>query len=290
MTLPTIALLGLGAMGSRMAPHWLAAGFPLVVTNRTRSRADALVEQGARWADTPALAAASADVVVACVTDDEASRTLWLHPESGALAGMRSGALAIESSTLTTAWVTELAGALQREGMRFLDAPVAGSRPQAEAAALIHLVGGADDDVREARTVLDPVGGAFHHLGPIGAGAAMKLAVNAYFGVQVAAMAELVGLLVAEGLDRNASLQALGAMPITSPALAGMSKAMAARHYAPLFPIDLVAKDLRYAVSTAAAHEAPLPLTDAARQSFVRAQELGFGGDNIHGVIQVYAE
>src|SRR5271165_4448006 len=115
----SIALLGLGATGAGMAANWLNKGFPLTVWNRTPGKAEAFAAMGARVAQTPREAAEDADVIVAMVSDDEASRAVWLGV-SGALAGAKSGAICIESSTLSPDWVRELAGLAQARGCRFL--------------------------------------------------------------------------------------------------------------------------------------------------------------------------
>ena len=284
----TVAFLGLGAMGARMAAHVLdAPDTALTVWNRSPERAAPLTERGATVAATPREAAAGAEVVVAMVTDDEASRAVWTGPD-GALAGLGTGAVAVEASTLTPAWVRELGAAAAAAGGRFTDAPVLGSRPQADAAALVTVAGGDAAALGAARPVVDAYSGAVHHVGAVGAGAAIKLAVNALFGVQVAAVAELLAVLRAEGLDEARAVEVLGAVPVTSPAARGAMGAIAARAYAPLFPIDLVEKDLGYAAATAAAHGSDVPTTAGARVAFQRAQAAGHGGTNITGVAQVF--
>ena len=120
-----VALLGLGIMGGGMAQNLLKAGFPLSVYNRTRAKAEPLAAQGARIAATPREAAAGAEVVIAMVGDDVASRAVWLG-DDGALAGAAPGALLVECSTLSLAWVRELAGLAAERGLAFLDAPVPG--------------------------------------------------------------------------------------------------------------------------------------------------------------------
>src|SRR5688572_8039421 len=132
MTPPRIAFLGLGIMGGGMARRLLGAGFPVTVYNRNRSRAEPLVNAGARIADTPRDAALDADVIIAMVADDTASRALWLG-DDGALAGAKKGAACIESSTLTVSWVQELARAASAAGCAFVDAPVTGSKGAAAA-------------------------------------------------------------------------------------------------------------------------------------------------------------
>jgi 3-hydroxyisobutyrate dehydrogenase len=112
-----IALLGVGTMGAGMAANWLEKGFPLTIWNRTPARAAPFVAQGARMASTPRETAEGADVIVAMVADDDASRDVWLGP-AGALESAKPGAIVIESSTLTPDWVRELAGKAQERGCR----------------------------------------------------------------------------------------------------------------------------------------------------------------------------
>src|SRR5919109_4498430 len=137
-----IAVLGLGAMGSRMAANLVKAGYGVRVWNRTADAATPLVEAGARQAPSPREAAAGAAFVIAMLRDDEASRKVWLDPENGAFRALDPQAVAIESSTLTLDWIRNLGQAAAEQGLSLLEAPVAGSRPQAEAGQLIYLCGG----------------------------------------------------------------------------------------------------------------------------------------------------
>ncbi|WP_428261447.1 NAD(P)-dependent oxidoreductase [Haliangium sp.] len=282
-----ISILGLGAMGSRMAQRLLAAGHAVTVYNRTLARIQPLLDRGATAAATPREAATGADLVIAMVTDDDASRALWCGPD-GALAGLAPGAIAIESSTLTPAWVRTLDEQVRARDAHLLDAPVAGSRPQAEAGALIYLVGGPASALDRARPALAAMAGAIHHVGPVGAGATVKLAVNALFGVQVAALAELLGVLARADIEPARAVELLTAMPVTSPALAGVGALMAARSFAPQFPIDLVEKDLGYLEANAAQVAAEVPTTRAVREVYAQAQRAGHGGDNIAAVARLF--
>ena len=285
----TIAILGIGAMGARMAARLLCAGHSVTVYNRTPSRCEPLVEQGATLAASPREAASKADVVISMVRDDAASRAVWFDPQTGALAGLRAGALAIESSTLTPAWIAELGAALGQRGVELLDAPVAGSRPQAEAGALIYLVGGSPESLDRARPLLEHMGGKIVHAGPRGAGANLKLAVNASFAIGVAAFAELAAMLERAGFERGAAIEMLAAMPVTSPAVAGVAKLIAAEAYAPLFPVELVEKDLDYGAKTASASGGEAPMTAAAREVYARALASGWGSENIHAIAKLHA-
>lgn len=275
-------------MGSRVATRLRNAGHDVIVYNRSPEPADALRDAGAQVASSPRAAAEAADVVLAMVTDDEASRSVWCNPEHGAIAGLRTGAMAVESSTLSLAWTAELGELVATRGASFVDAPVAGSRPQAEAGELIYLAGGRDEDVARVRPLLEPVAAAVHHLGPRGTGMAMKLVVNALFGAQVAALAELLTVVRGAGLDERRALDLLGGMPVTSPAMKGVGALIASRSYGPMFPIDLVAKDLRYALAAAEQLGVALPATAAVARAYEHARRQGFGSDNIAGLAQLY--
>ena len=272
-------------MGRRMARRLLDAGVPLTVWNRSSSAAADLVADGARGAASPREAAEGAAVVLAMLTDDDASRAVWDGPD-GALAGLGADAVAVESSTLTPARVAEWAGGVRGTGAAPLDAPVVGSRPQAEAGRLAFLVGGEASVLGRVRPLLDVMGGAVHACGPVGGGAAMKLIVNASFAAQVAQAAESLALARALGLDAAADV--LKALPVTSPAAAGALDAIGAGAFDPLFPIDLVAKDLRYAEATAERAGRSVPITAAARAVYERAQRGGHGGLNVTGVARLY--
>lgn len=287
-TLPRIAFLGLGAMGQRMARRLLDAGHPLTVYNRTPARAESLVAAGATLASTPRDAANGADVVIAMVTDDDAARQVWLHPETGACLGLSTDAIAIEASTVTPAWIDVLGERLDADGFALLDAPVAGSRPQAEAGQLVFFVGGDADAVTQVAPILGRMGHAIHSVGPRGHGAKIKLAVNAFFAVQIAGLAEVLGMLSRAGVDAAPAMEVLGSLPITSPALRGIGGLMTAGKFDPMFPIDLVAKDLSYAVLTAEAAQGSMPAVRAARDEYRRASESGYGGENIHAIARLY--
>ncbi|WP_374341756.1 NAD(P)-dependent oxidoreductase [Methyloversatilis sp.] len=283
-----VALLGLGAMGERMAQRLLAAGHTLTVWNRNPERAAALRLAGARVAPSPAAAAADAEIALAMVRDDEASRRVWLDPIDGALPVLASDAVAVDSSTLTVRWVGELARAARARGLAFVDAPVVGSRPQAEAGQLVHLVGGEAADLERIRPLLNDLGTAIHHLGPNGAGAALKLIVNGLLGVQAVAMAEALGMMDALGLDSARAGPVLEALPVVSPAARGLFAAMRESRFAPMFPVALVDKDLGYLLAEARAAGAGMPVADAARIVFSAALEHGMGEQNLSGIVRLF--
>jgi 3-hydroxyisobutyrate dehydrogenase len=283
-----VALMGLGAMGSRMAHRLLSAGHELTVWNRSSAATEGLRSQGARVARTPREAAEQAEVVIAMLSDDDASRSVWRHGESGALLGLGRDAVAIEMSTLTPAWCVELAGLVSARSAAFLDAPVVGSRPQAEAGQLVHLVGGSPDTLSRVSSLLSCLGAAAHHVGSHGAGASLKLLVNALFGIQVVALAELLGVARRSQLDVGRVVEVLGTLAVTSPAAKGAAALMQARRHEPMFPIALVEKDFRYALDLAGRNDAQVPLTSGAHGVFLRALSHGSANEHITAAAKLF--
>ncbi|MEL7083610.1 MAG: NAD(P)-dependent oxidoreductase [Cyanobacteria bacterium P01_A01_bin.3] len=286
----SVAVLGLGAMGARMATRLVNAGHPVTVWNRTAAKTAPLVELGATAADTPYAAVTQADVAIGMVRDDVASQDVWLNPDYGALAGMKQGAIAIESSTLTMGWVETLARQCSERHIAFLDAPVVGTRPQAEAGQLVHIVGGDIASLERATPLFQVLGQAIHHAGAIGHGAAVKLAINTLFSAQVALVAELNSLLRNSGVNEQKALEIVAATPVCSRAAAIAAKAMASSTFAPLFPIELVEKDLEYVANLAQRNNAHTPMSETARHIFESAIRNGYGADNITGVAQLYQQ
>lgn len=282
-----VAFLGLGAMGSRMAANLITNGHTVTVWNRSYSAVERLAALGARRAETPCEAARSSEFVITMVRDDPASKEVWLDPTTGALKGLSPSAVAIESSTVSTTWSRELGRVMSVHGRAFLEAPVSGSTPQAEAATLIYLVGGDEAFLARAAPVLGAMGSAIHHTGPIGSGALLKLAVNSLMGLQVAGWAELIGMLDRAGIDVVRAVNIIGATAVASPGAKANAALMVEKRHAPLFTAELIEKDLTYAVR--AAHGADhLPVAEATRRVFARAVGQGFGADNLTGIVRLY--
>jgi 3-hydroxyisobutyrate dehydrogenase-like beta-hydroxyacid dehydrogenase len=270
-----------------MAARVLKAGHPLRIWNRSPDAAADLVAAGATLAASPRAAVKGAAFAVAMVRDDEASRRVWLDPEDGALAGLEPHAFAIESSTLSYGWVRELGDVARQRNLHFLEAPVAGTRPQAEAGQLIYLVGGAAADCARAEPLLKCMGSAIHLAGEIGSGALAKLCVNAMLGVQVTALAELFGMLRRTGADIERIMKVVAATPVWSPVSARTVDSMLSDNFGPLFPVELAEKDLGYALATAGTPQAA-PTIAAARDVFSAARSRGLQADNLTTVVQLF--
>ncbi|HEY6375743.1 MAG TPA: NAD(P)-dependent oxidoreductase [Edaphobacter sp.] len=280
-----IAILGLGTMGTGMAGNLLKAGFPLTVYNRTEAKAEALVARGARFASTPAEAARGASVIISMLADDAASREVWVG-KNGALDAVEEGAILIESSTVSPAWVAEIATLAAQRGAELLDAPVTGSRMQAEAGQLSFLVGGKDLVLEAATPVLKVMSKEIIHLGPVGSGAKMKLINNFLCGVQVASLAEGLAWIERSGLDQEKALSILKAGAPGSPLLGAISARMVSHNYTVNFLLKLMTKDLLYAQTEAARYSVDLKTAEVARSLFEAAIAKGFGDVDMASVIE----
>lgn len=285
MSKPHVAILGLGIMGCGMASRLVSMGFPLTVYNRTREKAQRYAASGAFVAGTPREASARAKVVIAMVADDAASRGIWLGPE-GALAGAAPGTLLLDSSTISVAWVKELAAAAAEKGCEFLDAPVTGTKPHASSGELFFMVGGSAAGFDRAREVLSALGREVLHLGPTGSGALIKLINNFVCGVEAASFAEAMALVNASGLDREKSISVLGNSALASPLIKRMLTSMGTDDFTPNFTLKLMTKDIGYAINEASRVGVPLQTAIPALQLFKNAVEKGLGDQDFSAVVK----
>lgn len=279
-----IAFLGLGIMGTGMAGRLVRAGFPVTVFNRNPEKTKPLAAEGARMAGTPRAAAAGADLIISMVADDTAARALWLG-EPGALAGASPGSVAMECSTNTVAWARELAAAAAARGLHFLDAPVTGSRLAAAGGELTFLVGGEAAVLERVRPALAVMGKAVVHLGPAGSGAMIKLINNFLCGVQVVGLAEALTMIEHSGLDRAKALEIITTGAPGSPMVKAVATRMATLDFTPNFHLQLMAKDLHYAIAQGGEFGVDLTMGKAALKRIEDGVAAGFGQLDMASVI-----
>lgn len=283
MTKPSIAVLGLGIMGSGMARRLLGAQFPVTVYNRNHEKVQPFVNEGATAAATPSEAASRSQIILSMVSNDDASRQVWLG-DDGALAGAGPNSLLIECSTLTAAWIHELASLAAKRGCSFLDAPVTGTKPHAASGELVFLVGGSAEAVAAAQPVFAVLGRETIPLGPTGSGALMKLTNNFLCGVQAASLAEAIGFIEASGLDRTKALSILTSGAPGSGIVRRVADRVQANEFTPNFALRWMAKDLSYALQEASSRKVPLQTVSAAAGIFQRAIDEGHGDEDFSAV------
>ena len=283
-----VGFLGLGVMGSGMTARLLGAGFPVTVWNRNPARAEPLRARGAALAASPREAAAGADVVIAMVADDNASRAVWTGTD-GAIGGLRDGVVAIECSTLSPQWVTELAAMVEGRGASFLDAPVTGSKPQAASGEVLFLVGGDPAALAGVRDVLQPMSRDVVHMGPVGSGARMKLVNNFMSAVQAVSLAEALAFSQHCGLDPVGAMHVLTNGAPGSPLVKTVGARMMARDYAVNFFLRLMRKDVGYASDEAKRYGVELRTAAAALARFDQAIASGWGEFDFAAVAEAVA-
>ncbi len=272
----TVAFVGLGAMGSRIAANLLQAGFTLKVYNRDRAKTASLAAKGAAVADSPAAAAQGAAFVVSIVADDAASRAVMLG-EKGVLAGAAKGTVVIDSSTNSPALARELGAAAAAKQIAYLDAPVSGSLAQAQGKELVFLVGGDRAAFDQAQPLFAAMGRLARRIGGPGHGATLKLINNMLSATLTAALAEAAIAAEAAGLDRDVTVEILGegaaGCRLTKTKLPKMLK----RDFAPQFQIALMDKDVRYFLDMAQALDRPTPVAALVRSQYQAARRNALG-------------
>lgn len=284
-----VGFVGLGAMGSRIAGRLLDAGNEVCGTNRTKAKAQPLIDRGLQWRDSPREVAAAAGVVFSMVTDDAALDAIASGPD-GILAGLEEGKIYIDMSTVSPQASRQLADRVTALGARMLDAPVSGSIPQVESGTLAIFVGGDENAFTAVEALLHELGQAVTRVGTNGQGLLIKLAVNISLAVQTLAFSE--GLLLAErgGVERRVAAEAMSTSSIGSPMLKARVPLLLDLPEHAWFDVTLMEKDIRLARQAADELNLVLPSAAVAEQMLVRASELGYAHRDLAALHEVLAE
>jgi 3-hydroxyisobutyrate dehydrogenase-like beta-hydroxyacid dehydrogenase len=264
---PSVGLIGLGLMGRPIAANLLKKGFSLTVWNRTASRAQDLVSQGAKVAATPQETAAGSDVLMMIVSDPPAvEQVLW--GKDGVFAGLRRGSVLVDSSTVSPELARRSAAACSERGIEYLDAPVTGGTWGAEKGELVMMVGGAAETLKRVEPVFEAIAKRWFHLGPAGAGQTVKLAMNLLLALEVEAFAEALALTQAGGVDGERLVEVMQASMGRAPVLDVKAPLLLERKYPPSFPLRLMHKDMVLALELAKQLGVSLPAGSAAREVY----------------------
>ena len=278
-----IGFIGLGIMGSRMAANLQRAGHKLTVYNRSKAKADKLVANGASWADSAAEAAQDVDILITMLAHPQAVEEMALG-ENGFLDAMKKGALWVDSSTLNPSFSRRMAAEATSRGLRFLDAPVSGSKAPAENAELVFLIGGAAEDAELATPLFDIMGKKTVHVGEHGAGTSLKLVVNYMLGTSMAAFAEGAVLGKQLGLDQKMMFDVLIGGPLV-PAYLGVKRdGLEQDDYEAAFPLKWLHKDLQMASEAAYEVGATLPVGNISKEVYGFALQDGHADEDFSAV------
>lgn len=270
----TVGFAGLGVMGSRMAKRLLDAGHEVHGWNRTKEKAAGLVEAGMRWADTPRAVAEEAEFTFTMLTDTKALRAVT-GGDDGILAGLRSGKVYIDMSTVSPAASREIAAEVAARGASMLDAPVSGSVITLEEGKLSIMVGGDPETVTRAEPVLLDIGRKVTRVGGNGQAALMKIATNLSLAVQMLSFSE--GVLLAErgGISREDAVEVLVNSVIASPMVKYRGPFVLGMPEEAWFDVDMMQKDLLLALEMGRELDVPLPTTAVTNELLTAARGLG---------------
>jgi 3-hydroxyisobutyrate dehydrogenase/2-hydroxy-3-oxopropionate reductase len=281
---PAIAVIGTGRMGAAMVGRLRSAGHRVLAYNRTAERARAT---GAEVADSPRAAAAEAGLVVVSLADDAAVEAAY-RGDNGLVAGLRAGAVVIETSTVAPDTVRGLAPLVRERSATLLDAPVSGSVPVVERGELAFLVGGDSDAVDRAAPVFETLGKRVFHLGDVGAGAVMKLAVNSVVHGLNQALAEALVLAERAGVDRLAAYEVFASSAVAAPFVLYKRESFEHPRTAPVaFRLALVAKDLALIDDLARASGARMEQLAANRRVVAEALAAGLGDADLSAIAEL---
>jgi 3-hydroxyisobutyrate dehydrogenase-like beta-hydroxyacid dehydrogenase len=266
-----LGFIGLGNMGSRIAQRLIDNGYQVFVYDRNIAKADAIAARGGVVAKNILELAGSADVILSCLTNDEAVQSVFAGP-AGMFAEARPGTIVLEMSTISPESSRELHRLGTKRGIEVLDVAISASTPAAEQGILTLLVGGNQDVFLAAEPIFQAIARQHFLLGGPGSGTAMKLVVNTLLGIGMQAIAEAVVLGETVGLNRERLLEVLSKTAVIAPAHVGKLARVAINDYSTQFPLRLMNKDFQLILSAAAEAHLSMPVTEAAFR--VNSEEL----------------
>lgn len=282
-----IGFIGLGTMGSRMAANLKKNGHELVLYNRTRAKAESLTANVvAALAEDPAEVGRKSDVVFTMVSDPDAVRQVAAGP-SGFLQTLRPESLWVDCTTVHPGFSREMAAAAAQKKIRFLDAPVAGTKQPAADANLVFFVGGEAADIHRCDPYFSAMGRKVVHVGDAGMGSSLKMVFNMMLGTAMASFSEAVSLGKALGIDRELLFETLVGSPVAAPFIEAKAPKISGGHFDADFLLRWMFKDLHLAAQSAYQVRAPLPVASAARELYALAIRNGFSDQDFSAVFRL---
>lgn len=283
-----IGFIGLGIMGSRMAANLIKKGYELVVHNRTRSKAEPLLSSGAVWADTPRDVGERVNILFTMLSKPDAVAEVALLGKNAFLPQMPKNSIWVDCSTVNPSFSKLMAIESKERGVRFIDAPVGGSKGPAEQGQLLFFVGGDKKDIDEVRPILDAMGKAVFHMGGTGMGSAMKMVNNLILGHAMVGFCEAVSLGESLGIPKDKIFDTLSASPVIAPFLMMKKSKMLESRFEPEFPLQWMHKDLHLAAETAYETSATLPAAGIVKELFGMAIRNGWGEEDFSAVFKLF--
>jgi 3-hydroxyisobutyrate dehydrogenase-like beta-hydroxyacid dehydrogenase len=283
-----IGFVGLGVMGSRMTKRLLEGGHDVTGYNRTKSKAQWLLDAGMRWGDTPRAAAGASDVIFSMVTNTEALRAVT-EGADGILAGLSTGKIYIDMSTVSPAASREIARQVEAKGARMLDAPVSGSVITLEEGKLSFMVGGKRETFEKVLPILQAIGPKATHVGGNGLAVSMKIATNLSLAVQMLAFSEGVLLAEKSGIARATAVEVLLNSVIASPMVKYRGPFVLKMPDEAWFDVNMMQKDMLLALEMGRQLDVPLPTTAITNQMLTTARAMGLAAKDFAIMFEVLA-
>jgi len=285
-----IGFIGLGIMGSRMAANLRKKGHELIVHNRTKDKAQPLLDQGASWAESPAEVAKHVNIIFTMLSKPDAVAEVALIGKHSFLHKLPPKSLWIDCSSVNPSFSKLMAVEAKERKVHFLDAPVAGSKGPAEQAQLLFFVGGDGADVAAAKPLLECMGKAVYHIGGHGMGSAMKMVNNILLGQAMVAFSEALVFGESLGITKQAIFDTLASSPAMAPFVNFKRKKLEQNDFSVEFPLQWMHKDLHLAAETAYETGAALPAANCAKEIFTLAMREGLGEQDFTAVYKVLSE
>jgi 3-hydroxyisobutyrate dehydrogenase-like beta-hydroxyacid dehydrogenase len=270
-----LGFVGLGVMGGRMAKRLLDAGHSVTGYNRTKAKAQPLLDAGMKWAESPCAATQASEVVFSMIADNRALRAVT-EGEDGIIAGLSAGKIYVEMSTVSPAAIRELAKQVKAKNAEMLDAPVSGSSITLDEGKLSFMVGGDRRTFEKVLPLLQAIGPKATHVGVNGLAAAMKVATNLSLAVQMLAFSE--GLLLAErsGIERTTAVEVLLNSVMASPMVKYRGPFVLQMPEEAIFDVNMMQKDLLLALEMGRQLDVPLPTTAITNQMLTTTRAMGW--------------
>lgn len=272
-------------MGSRMATNLIKGGNEVLVWNRSMEKAEPLKHAGAKVTASVIEAVKEADVLITMLSTPDVIKEIALGKE-GVIRNAKKDALWINTSTVNPSFTEEMSVKAKEAGLRYLDAPVSGSKIVAEKGELIFLVGGDSKDLQEARPLLSAMGKSINHLGKVGDGSKMKMAINLLLVQSMIAFSEAVSLGVSSGLDESQIVNILIESPVVSPFLKLKKTKLESKNFDPEFPLKWAHKDLHLILESAYENNISLPVTAIIKEVYGMAIQEGKGEEDISAIYE----
>jgi len=279
-----VGFIGLGIMGSRMANNLAEAGYELLLYNRTKEKAnDLLKKKNVSWKESPAQLAEDADILFTMLSTPTVVEQLAIG-EEGFLKHLKSETIWVDSSTVNPSFTKKMASISEKYGIRFLDAPVAGSKDPAEEGELIFLVGGDKELVNRCAPFFETMGKKYIHVGDNSKGISLKMVFNLLLGQAMNAFSEGMALGESLGIDKDTLFNTLLGSPVVAPFITTKREKMDKENYEPEFPLKWLQKDLQLASETAYEQGIALPAVNVIKEIYAQANNSGYADEDFSSI------